>query len=106
MRTSEFLLLISALICAVSCEVFYEEKFSDGKSEIIDLYRQNGVCVPLYIGVENILAGFFNTTSLLLQIPGKTNGLTASIPERNSENLNGRLANSSMTKKKTKVCVM
>lgn len=40
MRTSEFLLLISALICAVHCEVFYEEKFSDGKSEIIDLYEE------------------------------------------------------------------
>lgn len=37
MRTSEFVLLISALICAVRSEVFFEEKFSDGELEIIDL---------------------------------------------------------------------
>uniref|UniRef100_A0A336KF65 Calreticulin n=1 Tax=Culicoides sonorensis TaxID=179676 RepID=A0A336KF65_CULSO len=29
MRSSEFLLLISALVCAINCEVFFEEKFSD-----------------------------------------------------------------------------
>lgn len=59
MRTSEFLLLISALICAVRCEVFYEEKFSDGKLEIIDLCGHIDKMV-IFLWVENVLAGFLN----------------------------------------------
>lgn len=97
------LTLVSLLaLYSVNCDVYFEEKFPDGKfirSLQISPSRQ-----VWYRFFDAARAGPFGLNSVFhFQIHGNPTGSIVSIPEKNSASSNWALVNSTMTQRKIKV---